>query len=245
MLRQRMRSPKWRWQPLILWKEMVTIPTGMVHTISLKSVMTKHQDGIRQIMTICSARTLPKTGDARIANARLRSAQQAAEWECSQAARTAVHQKLLFQYIHKAMLFWELQVDGAIERFVPASLRELIRYLVQFPRLMGNLKEWQMYEKIPQNYYWPPMVSKVYTTDRQCRTCMLDSAQTWHQWNLQLFSLAGPMEFLAINIFGQQEKENDRNQSVTVTTNRYWKLMSAITTANMTATQNASIVLGH
>lgn len=139
MLLQRTRYPRWRWHLLILWKEMMKNPTGMLQSISLKSVTTKHQDWIRQIEAICSARTpsnqtveeLPTLGYDRLNRQRNENATKQKELPCIEKANPIRPQgRVLFRIAS----WWS-------DKTVCSSFaKRTDRVIGTIPRLMGTPK---------------------------------------------------------------------------------------------------------
>lgn len=87
------------------------------------------------------------------------------------------------------------------------------------------------------------MASNVYIMVYNCTACPCVCARFCEQGKLEWFPFAGPLEFVAIHIFGPLPNTEARNRFVVIMTDRYAKLIRAKLTTRITLRQVPSIIL--
>ena len=99
-------------------------------------------------------------------------------------------------------------LDGSIQIVVPASLRARVSFLSHYLRLQGHPGTSKMYETMRRLYYWPHMASDVQQTVADSQSCArVRGTQHRHQKKLTSFPAAGPLEFIAMDLYGPLPKK--------------------------------------
>lgn len=102
-----------------------------------------------------------------------------------------------------------------------------------------------MFDKLRQTYYLPHMANNVYTTIAQCESCVRSGRRYRHKRNLQLFSASGPLDLGALDLPRPLSKTRQGNQYICLITDRYSKLMRAISTFKTSETHMADIFVDY
>lgn len=87
------------------------------------------------------------------------------------------------------------------------------------------------------------MTNDVNNTAAKCISCTWNRRNNKKQQKLQLFSSAGSLDFVAIDILRALPKTERGNEYTVEITNRYSKLSTAIPTTKITTTTNANIFM--
>ena len=127
---------------------------------------------------------------------------------------------------------------------VPASLRARVSFVSHYPRLQGHPGTSKMFETMRRLYYWPHMASDVQQTVADRLSCARVRG-TQHRWQkkLTLFPAAGPLEFVAMDLYGPLPKATHGNRPILVITDRFTKLCRAIPLQTTQAHQVAQAFL--
>ena len=149
-----------------------------------------------------------------------------------------------FEVNRVGLLCRKAPVDGSLQVVIPQSLRARVLYLSHYPRLQGHPGSTRMYETMRRDYYWPHMASDIHQTVTDCRSCaQVRGTVRRHQKKLTLFPAAGPLEFVAMDLFGPLPKTAHGNRHILVITDRYTKMCRAIPLRTAQAPQVAQAFL--
>lgn len=135
-------------------------------------------------------------------------------------------------------------LDGALQRVVPESLRKRVLYLAHYPRLAGHPGGYKLYATLRREYYWPFMANDAYQLVKDCQSCTEVRGTTRkHLRKLSLFPATGPLEFVAMDYLGPLPRTPQGNQYVLVITDRFSKLARALPMKTMKAEPTARAFL--
>ena len=149
-----------------------------------------------------------------------------------------------FEVNRIGLLCRKAPVDGSLQVVIPQSLRARVLYLSHYPRLQGHPGATRMYETMRRDYYWPHMASDIHQTVTDCRSCArVRGTLRRHQKKLTLFPAAGPLEFVAMDLFGPLPKTAHGNKHILVITDRFTKMCRAIPLRTAQAPQVAQAFL--
>lgn len=148
-------------------------------------------------------------------------AEQATHGQCTETARSLGQSSYHYQLKHDEILVRQSVIDGSLQRFVLTSLHKRIMYLAHYARLTAPSWERGMNDRLRKHYYWRHMGNDIFTTVRLCQSCWKEAAETRPQRKLQLFSPAGPLEFLEMHILGPLPKTVSENQFVVLITDHH------------------------
>ena len=145
---------------------------------------------------------------------------------------------------HHGIICRRSNLDGALQRVVPLSLRERVLYLSHYQLLAGHPGGYKMYATLRREYYWPFMANDTYDFVRKCKSCIKVRGITRrHSRKLKLFPATGPLDFVAMDFLGPLPRTKSGNQHVLVITDRFTKLCRAIPLRNTKAVTTAKTFL--
>lgn len=72
-----------------------------------------------------------------------------------------------------------------------------------------------MYDKLRREFYWPKMAADTKRIVSEHQSCAQNNPTYRHKRNLQLFPVAGPPEFIAVDILGLFPETKQCNTSST------------------------------
>ena len=171
--------------------------------------------------------------------------QQAEDEYCKEAAKSVGLPGSAFSIDKHGFLVRIAPLDGAVQKVVPASLKDRILKLGHFPPLSGHPGQRRMYDTMRRSLYWQHMANDINNTVERCPSCLKHRPHPVHQRHLKLFPAKGPLEYIAIDILGPLPRTKTGRQYVVVITDRYSKLTRAVPTAKITAPVVAAVVLEH
>ena len=135
-------------------------------------------------------------------------------------------------------------LDGALQRVVPKTLRARVLYLSHYPRLAGHPGGLRMYMTLRREYYWPHMANDAFAVARDCRSCRrIRGTRFTYQKYLKLFPAAGPLEFVGMDLLGPFPKSKKGYLYILVITDRFSKMTRAIPMRSTTAASVAQAFL--
>ncbi len=119
---------------------------------------------------------------------------------------------------------------------VPHVLKARVLHIHHHSRLAGHPGGRRLYYNLRRHMYWPSMAVDCYAVVRKCSTCAKNRIKLRQRSNpLRLFPPAGPLESVAIDIFGPLLKTARGNQYLLMITDRYSKLTKSVPMKTMSA----------
>ncbi len=119
---------------------------------------------------------------------------------------------------------------------VPHILKARVLHIHHYARLAGHPGGRKQYMGLKRHMYWPAMAVDCYATARKCSTCAKNRIKLRLKTNpLQLFPPSGPLESVAIDIFGPLLKTGKGNQYLLVICDRFTKLTKTVPLRGVTA----------
>lgn len=144
--------------------------------------------------------------------------------ECHRSAEAVGKPNSTFLYDAVGLLIRVSTINRASQRSVPANLPPRILRLCHYSLLAGNPGERQVYDSMRREFHWSHMANDACSTVRDCQSCAKNRHTNNRQRKMCLFSLAGPPEFVAIDLLGPLPKTKADNQYIIVKTDRFSKL---------------------
>lgn len=127
-------------------------------------------------------------------------------------------------------------LDGALQKIVPTSLRQLVIYLANYPHLQGYLGATRIFNSLRRKFYWLYMANNDFDTVRNYQSCAKTrGALTKSQNHLRLFPANCPFQLVAMDILGPLPKIKSGKRIIVVITDRYSNLTRAIPMNDTTA----------
>ncbi len=119
---------------------------------------------------------------------------------------------------------------------VPHVLKARVLHIHHYSRLAGHPGGRRLYCNLKRHMYWPAMAVDCYAVVRKCSTCAKNRIKLRQRTNpLQLFPPAGPLESVAIDIFGPLLKTPRGNEYLLMLTDRYSKLTKSVPMKSISA----------
>lgn len=163
---------------------------------------------------------------------------------CRERSESVGDPKFCSGYDRYGVLVRKAILDGAQHKVVPERLRHRLLHLTHYPVLAGHPGGTRMYYTLRREYYWPQVASDVFSTVRNCRDCIrLRGTHFKHQKLMKLFFANGPLEFVAMDLFGPLKKTARGNTSILFITDRFTKMTRCIPLRNTTAATVAAAFL--
>lgn len=101
--------------------------------------------------------------------------------------------------------------------------------------------EKRFYDTLQQEFYWTHMSSDAYTMVADCQSCTAQGTRNLRPKKFRLFSAAGPLQFVAMDILDPLSKTKPYNQHVIVLTDRYTRLTRTMPATTLTPTNAATV----
>ena len=98
--------------------------------------------------------------------------EQAADAYCQSLLTEVTTDNSQFVIDHHGLICRRSNLDGALQRVVPVSLRERVLYLSHYQLLAGHPGGYKMYATLRREYYWPFMANDTYDFVRKCKSCI-------------------------------------------------------------------------
>ena len=112
---------------------------------------------------------------------------------------------------------------------IPHLLKARVLHIHHYARQSGHPGGRKLYNSLRRHMYWPAMAVDCYATVRKCATCAKNRIKLRQRTNkLQLFPPSGPLESVAIDIFGELLKTKRGFQYLLVISDRFTKLTKTI-----------------
>lgn len=109
---------------------------------------------------------------------------------------------------------------GADQKVVQATLRQRVLDFAHHPKIAGHTGEIHMCDTLRKEFYWPHMVKDVYNCVITCWKWPEMGKNFKHERELQLFTVYGPLEFIAMDILGPLPETRAGNRNILVVTDR-------------------------
>lgn len=141
------------------------------------------------------------------------------------------------QKINEGVLIpFDVSEDGLLIRkvshdqiVIPHALKERVLHIHHHARLAGHPGGRKLYMSIRRHMYWPALSVDCYATVRRCPTCAKNRIKLRSKSNpLKLFPASGPLESVAIDIFGPLLKTGKGNEYLLVISDRFTKLTKTV-----------------
>ena len=127
---------------------------------------------------------------------------------------------------------------------VPESLRERILTLEHHATVSAHPGMNRMYYALRRRYYWPSMVTDIYSTITKCTTRTQDRLSLRrHTSPLTLFPATEPLTDLSVEILGSIPATKAGNRFILVITDRFSKLTKCVALRRITAISVASAII--
>lgn len=91
-----------------------------------------------------------------------------------------------------------MQINGAIQKFVPTSLQPSLSLQSHHLTFPGHHGKWRLYNPMWREYYWPYVPNDVYTTVIDCHKGACNRPAGNQQSLLQLFSPCSQLRFVSM-----------------------------------------------
>lgn len=140
--------------------------------------------------------------------------EQAVNSKYQAATQTVGHPALYYSYNHDGIPLWKAPIDRVLQNVVPTTLHALKLCCSHYLAMEAHPAEGCMYDKMCQHFYRIHMASDVYTMVHECRSCAQNRFLVARKQKLQLFAVAGPLEFVTIDILGTLAKTTSGNEHV-------------------------------
>lgn len=128
-------------------------------------------------------------------------------------------------------------IDWSVQKFLLTPLQIRLLHQVHHSNLPEHPWVRRMYDSLRWDRYWPHMVTSFYKTVKNYCQWARMGTKSKHQRQIELFSPAVSLLYIAIYILVQIKRTKKWNLFVVILTNRYSKLKTAISTAEITSTQ--------
>ena len=172
--------------------------------------------------------------------------EQATDPFCRKKAEAVGEKDSQFDYDRYGILVRKSNLDGALQRVVPVSLRARLLHTTHYPRLAGHPGGIRMYYSLRREYYWPHMANDVFMTVRDCVSCARNRATVQKfQKFMKLFPASGPLEFVAMDLLDPLRKTTRGFTFILVITDRFSKLTRCIPLRTTTAPVVAAAFLDY
>jgi len=134
--------------------------------------------------------------------------------------------------------------DGAHQVVVPTSLQEQFLHLEHDATLAGHPGESRMYTAMRRYYYWDGKAADVVSYVRKCDSCARQRVCPLARRSpLTLFPASVPFQDIAVDLYGPLERTAAGHRFILVITDRFTKLVRAISMDGASAVDSASVVL--
>lgn len=128
------------------------------------------------------------------------------------------------------------KLDGVLQKAVPEGLRHQLLHLAHYPVLTGHPGGTRMYYTLRRAYYCPRKSSDVFSTVQNCQDCIrLREAHFKRQKLIKRFPAIGPLEFVAMDLFGAAKRTARGHNLIVVLTDRFPRMKRRILLRNTTA----------
>ena len=146
---------------------------------------------------------------------------------CRTIANDVRKSRTQFEVNRHGLLCRREPLDGGIQIVIPTPLRASTLFRSHYPRTQGHPGTGCMYETMRRQYFWPHMASEVQQTVADCRSCG-QMRRTQRRQQKTLFPVAGPLEFVAMHLYGPQPKIPHRNRHILVIPDRFTKMSRTV-----------------
>ncbi len=124
---------------------------------------------------------------------------------------------------------------------VPAALRAKVLHIYHYSRMAGHPGGKKMYHMIRRHFYWPSLSVDSYAIARKCPSCAKNRIKLRRNTSkLQLFPPEGPLDSVAIDIFGEIHKTDRGNQYLLMICDRFTKLTKSVPLKGVSAAEVAT-----
>lgn len=127
---------------------------------------------------------------------------------------------------------------------IPEILRERILTLEHHETVSAHPGMNRMYYAMRHRYYWPSMVTDIYSTVIKCTTCGQNRLSLRrHTSPLTLFPATEPLTDLSVDIFGPIRATKAGNRFILVITDSFSQLTKCVALRRITAISVASAII--
>ena len=138
-----------------------------------------------------------------------------------------------FGYNNDGLLCRQVSHDQIV---VPHVLKARVLHIHHYSRLAAHPGGRRLYYSLRRHMYWPSMAVDCYAIVRKCSTCAKNRIKLRQRSNpLQLFPPAGPLESVAIDVFGPLLVTARGNQYLLMISDRYSKLTKSVPMKSISA----------
>ena len=140
-----------------------------------------------------------------------------------------------FGYNHDGLLCRQASHDQIV---VPHTLKARVLHIHHYSRQAAHPGGKKMYCAMKKHFYWPAMSVDCYATVKKCTTCAKNRLTLRKGCSpLQLFPAEGPLESVAIDVFGSILKTARGYQYLLVISDRFTKLTKTVALKTMKASE--------
>lgn len=151
----------------------------------------------------------------------------------------------MFTFVTEGTLVRISPIEGVSQRKILITLWLRIRHECHHSVLLENSGELQIYDTMQKHFYWPHMASNVYDIVAKSTSCTRSSRTRKKNQKLRLFSQAGRLTFVTINILGSVPKTETVNNYIVVAIDCYSNQTAAVPTKKTTVPKNAKNFVEH
>jgi len=146
-----------------------------------------------------------------------------------------------FSETKEGLLVRVAPLDGAVQEYVPFTLRQDLLRLEHDVGRAGHPGVNRMYTAIRRHYYWESMAADVYDWVASCASCARNRiAPRRRTVMLKLFPATDPFASLSMDLLGPLTETKTGNVFLMIIVDRFSKLVRAVPLAGITATDVSS-----
>lgn len=136
--------------------------------------------------------------------------------------------------------------DGAVQRVVPAELRERLLTLAHYPKVAGHPGRDKLFATIRREYFWPGMSMDCSRLVQQCPSCARKRLKGQRRVSkMNLFPPSNPLEFVALDLLGPLPVTRQVNRFLLVIGDRYIKDAQTVPLKTVMASECAHAFFSH
>ncbi|CDF36784.1 unnamed protein product [Chondrus crispus] len=129
---------------------------------------------------------------------------------------------------------------------IPQSLRDRVLSLSHYAKLAGRPGGRKLYKTLRRYFYWPTMALDCYAVAKNCAACARERVKLRRNTKeMKLFTPKAPLEFVAIDILGEQITRKRGNRYILVISDRYSKLVRTVPLKKISAAYIAQAFVHH
>ena len=133
-----------------------------------------------------------------------------------------------------------------VQVVTPQSLRDRVLGLSHYAKLAGQPGGRKLYNTLRRYFYWPTMALDCYAVAKNCAACAREREKLRRNTKeMKLFTPNAPLEFVAIDIFGELITTKRGNLYILLISDRYSKFARTVPLNYITAAHIAQAFVHH